>query len=809
MAFAVEQHLAAIEPAHLLWALSDEQGSLSAELLRKTGATPDALRATLLDEKKSIGEMKDIAIPDLTEETRIAIEKAVLAAHRHGHRYIGTEHLLFALLELPEGTIKAHFPWLALSEGSLRQHLMLLFKNTKGFPDLPEVHEHAMEEHDHAIQALAEEQGDEEHSKTPALDFFATELTNEDELANLPPTIGREAEMDRLMHVLSRKTKNNPVLLGEPGVGKTAVVEGLARRIVEGNVPAVLAKKRIFQLDLGSLVAGTMYRGDFESRMRQLMDELEDQPDVVLFVDELHTMLGAGAASGSLDAANLLKPALARGTARIIGATTPAEYKKAIESDGALERRFEPISVAEPTREQTRAILEGVRNFYQTFHEVSYHDDAIDAALALSEKYLPSKRFPDKAIDLLDEAGAGAHLHESGDRPEGKTIHQLRSALERISWDKKDAVLAEKFEEAQKMRVEEAALKQALETQDQWKPVRKSAQITAAEIRQVVSRLTGISLTLLVDDRARLTELDAALKTRVLGQDAAVERVAHAVRRAKLGISPANRPLASFLFLGPSGVGKTELASALAQTILAEPRAFLRLDMSEYAESYSVSKLLGSPAGYVGYRDHATLADHVKNNPGAILLFDEMEKAHPDVQHLLLQILDHGMLRDATGRQIHFHQTMVIATTNAGRDTMEKSRMGFSATEEGSEERERRVRQTLLDIFPPELVHRFDHLCVFDTLSESIMMDIVRKQLKELEARLSEHQTTVAVQDAVIATLLKGLSKQSGARDIRRSVTTNIEHPIADHLLSCKKKPPHALQISHKKTSGLQIVCKR
>lgn len=804
MAFAVEQGLPAIEPAHLLWALSDEQGSIGAELLKKAGAHADALRATLLDAPQP-PLAPNGNVPDLAEETKQTIEKAVLAAHRHGHRYIGTEHLLFGLLELATPQVKERFPWLVLSESSLRQQLLLLFKNTKGFPDLPEAHEHT-EEHEHGLPAMTEE--NDEETKMLALDYFAVELTNEEELKNIPPTIGREVEMDRLMHVLSRKTKNNPVLLGEPGVGKTAVVEGLARRMVEGHVPTALANKRIFQLDVGALIAGTMYRGDFEARMRQLLDELEEDDDVILFIDEIHTILGAGAASGSLDVANMLKPALARGNARIIGATTPAEYKRAIESDGALERRFEPIHVPEPTREQTQKMLEGARAFYETFHAVTYTPDALQAALTLSEKYLTTKRFPDKAIDLLDEAGAGAHLSNGLALP-GKTIHQLRGAIEDISWKKKEAVLAQRFEEAQALRKEEVALKQQLEEREKWVPERKTVRITEAEIRKVVSRLTGISLTLLLEESVRLKDLPNALKKRVLGQDATVERVAHAVRRAKLGLSPARRPLVSFLFLGPSGVGKTELASALAETILHEPRAFLRLDMSEYAESYSVSKLLGSPAGYVGYRDRATLVDHVKQYPGAILLFDEIDKAHPDVQHLLLQILDHGILTDATGRQIHFHQTMIIATTNAGRETLERQNMGFTAETETAEQRDRRVRNALLDIFPPELVHRFDHLCVFHTLSETVMTQIVKKQLEELATRLINHQTTIDVQDAVINTLLKDLQKQSGAREIRRLLTTSLEHPIADHLLNCKKKPPHALRVTTGTKGAVALTCGR
>ncbi len=814
LVFVVEHNGRDIEPLHLLWALSTQQGCIASEVLRKAGLSSDALTVLVNNYPSASGSEpppappwkggESTTAPVLSPAAKLVIEKAVLSASKFEHRYVGTEHLLFGLMQAAPPDVMRVFSEYQVQTKNIERNLENVFRTTAAFPDLVAM-ENALSTEtklgEHGESLLPDE------SKTPALDFFAVELTHPEAVAPMHPVFGREHEIERWMHILCRRTKNNPVLIGEPGVGKTAIVEGLAKKIIEGAVPSALAEKRIFELDLGSLVAGTMYRGEFESRLRELMDELAEHPEVILFVDELHTIIGAGSGSGSLDAANMLKPALARGLVRMIGATTPTEFKRSIETDGALERRFEPVPVPEPTLEATKKILLGVLPTYEKFHAVRYEPAAVNEALQLAARYLTNKHFPDKAIDLLDEAGAAAHVARIEPKVAKQSLHAVRAELEGIIKAKREAVLAEKFEEAVKLKNREAELRTILEPKTNATDERQVRPVTALDVRKITAAITGLSLDLLESEIERLRELEAELKALIIGQEEAVSTVAKAARRAKLQLASRERPLASFLFVGPTGVGKTELAKQLAAKILARREALLRLDMSEYSESYSVSKLVGSPAGYVGYRDKTALTDHVKAHPDAVVIFDELEKAHPDVQNLLLQILDHGTLKDATGRLINFTQTILIATTNAAQEKFERSNLGFNIAESLPARQNEEIREALHDTFRRELVGRFDQLCLFYPLAEKSLLGIIDQEIKGLQTRLVHHRAELTIEKALRKILLPANTNKHGAREIRRQIESRLEHPIADHLLDCARKQ-HQIKITSKKNGQFQLTCR-
>lgn len=804
LCFVVEQNGQNIEPIHLLWALSTQQGCIASEVLSKAGVNAEVLTALAANPSKQ-REDQGSNTPGLSPQAKKVIEKAVLSASVFEHRYVGTEHLLYGLLQTAPADIMRIFSEYQIPTKNIEKNLNNIFRTTSAFPDLS-----AME------TALATEnkpsetnEGPNEHdeSKVPALDYFAVELTHPEAVAQMHPVFGREHEIERLMQILCRRTKNNPVLIGEPGVGKTAIVEGLAKKIIDGQVPSALSEKRIFELDLGSLVAGTMYRGEFESRLRELMDELAEHPEVILFVDELHTIMGAGSSSGSLDAANMLKPALARGLVRMIGATTPAEFKRSIETDGALERRFETVNVREPDLVMTQEIISGILPTYEKFHAVKFAPEAIEEALKLSERYLTQKHFPDKAIDLIDEAGAAAHVARSGNKNKKTTLHSVRAELEKIAQDKREAIMSEQFETAIKLKAREEELRSRLEQKESPEDTRKIIEISASAVRQITAAITGLPLDLLADEIERLKNLEKSLKVEIIGQDEAVAKVTRAIRRAKLRLSDQHRPLASFLFVGPSGVGKTELGRQLGKKILAKPESLLRLDMSEYSEAFTMSKLVGSPAGYVGYRDKTALTDHVKQHPDALIIFDELEKAHPDVQNLLLQILDNGSLQDATGRTVDFTQTIIVLTTNAGQEKFERRALGFATTERqqsiGDE-----IREVLAETFRRELIGRIDHLCLFYPLNPEALLAIAKKQLHELTTRIQEHKTSVAIEDTILKRWLEKTSTKHGAREIRKIIESQIEHPLADHLLDCPNREHH-LKIRETKNGFFGLTCRK
>lgn len=807
LCLAVETKGDAITPTHLLWALGTQQGCVASEILLKAGIDTEELRAFAGD-KGSIPDQplshEQNFVPVLSEEAKNVIEKAVLTANVYEHRYIGTEHLLAGLLQTSPKELRDFFRDTKTDIRVIQVNLAAVFKTTAAFPEFPDSQKTVSD----ALQELesfaldSQDEDEEDESKTPAIDYFTEEMTLPEVVEDITPVVGREPEIRRLAKILSRKQKNNPILVGKPGVGKTAIVEGLAKKIVEGDVPPALQDRKIFQLDLAAMIAGTMYRGEFESRLRQLIDEVTDRPEVILFIDEVHTIMGAGAASGSLDAANILKPALARGDIRCIGATTPEEYKKHIEPDGALERRFQQITVKEPTKKETGKILSGVKKYYEEHHRVTYTKAALREALELADRYFPGKSFPDKAIDILDEAGASANL---GRVVKKSSVPSLKSELEDVQDQKRKAVTEERFREAIDLKKIEEKLELELDKEKKKSAKLPKVEVDADVISTTVAEMCGIPLKQLsTSEHKRLSTLSDTLKQEVIGQNKAVEQVANAVRRAKLGFARKHQPLASFLFLGPSGVGKTHLAKVLAEKVFNDSGSFLRLDMSEYAEAYTVSKLIGSPAGYVGYRETTKLTDHVKQHPHSVVLFDELEKAHPDVHNLLLQVLDDGMLTDATGRKINFRNTVIIMTTNAGRELFEGSPLGFGDQPESVKKQQSNIRELLENQFKPELLNRIHHVCLFERLTEASLEKITKKELSELKERLGEQGIHCRVTASVSKLVTKSVRAKFGARDIQRVIEEVIEHKIANELLKSSDWKD-AIRVSAKKNGQIEV----
>jgi len=661
-------------------------------------------------------------------------------------------------------------------------------RGTAQFPDLPQgpppgASPDAQAHHiEAAMDALTEfDMADTvEPIDLPALEYFATELTVDEAVADLDPVIGRSQEILRIMEILSRRTKNNPILVGDPGVGKTAIIEGLARNIVEGNVPAALLNKRIFALDLSSLIAGTMYRGEFEGRLKQIVDEAREHPEVILFIDEIHMIIGAGATSGSMDAANMLKPALARGWIRCIGATTPMEYKKHIESDGALERRFQTVGVKEPSVEDTIEILRGVRRNYEKFHSVKISDDAIVFAAEASEKYIHTNQLPDKAIDLIDEAAAALRVKKIS--PSDVSWRSLHKDLKDIRKQKREAIVEERFMDASLHKEEENRILDELEAAENRNSRRRLGTVGVKDVTAVLERVAGIKAGGLgFSERRHLIGLSKALKQHIFGQDDVIDKVSLHVRRAKMGISSHKRPLASFLFVGPSGTGKTEFASQLASYVFQDDNALIRLDMSEFVEGFSVSKLVGSPAGYVGYKDTALLTDAVKNKPNCVVLFDEIEKAHKDVHNLMLQILEHGELKDATGRSISFRNAIIVMTSNIGAHKFTDESLGFNKADASVDED---VRKILRQELRPEMLNRLDEIAVFKPLSRKDLLSVAERELLILKNHLLSKDLALEWSPDIRNRLVDSSDvKIAGARHIRRSVNEHIAGLIADTLL--------------------------
>lgn len=644
-------------------------------------------------------------------------------------------------------------------------------------------------------------------SKTPALDHFGIDLTAKAKNDLLDPMVGRSLQIARMISILNRRTKNNPVLIGEPGVGKTAIVEGLASRIVAEDVPDMLLEKRIIMLDLASVIAGTKYRGEFEERLKKLIDEVRNNKDVILFIDELHTVVGAGSAEGAIDAANILKPALSRGEVQTIGATTLDEYRKHIEKDSALERRFQPIIVPEATVEETIAVLKGIRNKYQDFHQVEISDEAIEEAAKLSKRYISDRFLPDKAIDLIDEAASLARIKRGGTSKKLKTMqNQLTDIMQQID----DAVYNQDFEYAARLKSESSVLEEKINAQVSRDKASTRVSINGEDIALVVSQTTGVPLTKLIKlETENLIKLEASLKAKVIGQDEAVESIARSIRRSRTGIADINRPIGSFVFLGPTGVGKTELARVLAREIFHDKDAMIKVDMSEFMEKHNVARLVGAPAGYVGYDEGGQLTEKVRRKPYSLILFDEIEKAHPDVFNMLLQILEDGYLTDAKGRRVDFRNTIIIMTSNVGAKLLyREALLGFNTQTKQDERQLNAMHETmkstidkeLKKVFRPEFLNRIDHIVVFRALSRTSINQIVNLQLSELATRLREKNISLKFTTSLKRLLIEtGYDPDQGARPLRRAIQSLVEDKLASALLDGTIKAGDEVKITARK----------
>ena len=766
---------------HILYGLVKEGSGVAATALNECGVTEDALREKL-ESINGTMSLVELTPDDFTPRTKRVLRAAVIISSKTGYTYVGTEHLLLAILSESDSYAVAFLEELGVSVERLAQAVS---KGMQGGAD-------------DGFGGFENESAPNGSQKGgSALDKFGRDLTQAAKNGEIDPVIGREKEIQRVIQILSRRTKNNPVLIGEPGVGKTAVAEGLALEIAKGNVPEILKDKRVVSLDLTGMVAGAKYRGDFEERIKAAIDEVKKSKNTILFIDELHTIVGAGAAEGSADAANILKPSLARGDFQVIGATTLNEYRKYIEKDAALERRFQPVKVGEPTPEQAVQILKGLRDSYEAHHKVKITDEAINAAVTLSSRYIADRYLPDKAIDLIDEGASKVRL-ASLTSPDN--VKELEDEIADYEKEKASAINEQDFERAARLRDEQKELQTKLDdAKKKWQEQQKgnSGEVTAEDIAKIVSEWTGIPVVQLTKEESeRLLNMENVLHERVIGQSEAVTAIAKAIRRGRVGLKDPKRPVGSFIFLGPTGVGKTELCKALAEAMFGDENAMLRLDMSEYMEKHTVSKLIGSPPGYVGFEEGGQLTEKVRRKPYSVVLFDEIEKAHPDVFNMLLQILEDGRLTDSQGRTVDFKNTIIIMTSNVGARliTEKQSSLGFNSENENAEESEKKdikelVTGELRKVFRPEFLNRVDDIIVFNKLNKDEIKQIAVKMLKTLENRLDKMNIKISFTDNAVSEIAdKGFDENYGARPLRRAIQNEIEDPLSEQMLEGKVK---------------------
>ncbi len=816
-----ELHHDHIGSEHLLFGIIEEISSFASEILLKNKVTAEMVRDEIV--RMNENRTSDKWQPKLTTDLREIIEKSAIIASKYQYQFIGTEHFLYGIAELEGNDARNILMSLKVSPGELKKSLLAIFENVSKFPDLLNVDEQNLNmnlgngssQMGQMGSMGAVEERPQVPGKTPALDYFTSDLSKKAHKGQIDPVIGRKPEIERLISILNRRTKNNPVLIGEPGVGKTAIVEGLALAIIKHEVPDSLLDKKIITLDMALIVAGSMFRGEFEQRLKQVIDEVRDNPNVILFIDELHTIVGAGATTGSLDAANILKPALARGEIRVIGATTLAEYKKHIEHDAALERRFQPILVEEPSHEETLKILEGLRPSYEKHHNVNITDDALKSSVELSTRYLTDRFLPDKALDLIDEASAYAKTINVKSR-NIRVVKKIEMELRRLEEEKTKAVMLQDFTTALHLKSQEDKLKK--QKSEYQKIVNRkpglAIDITGDDIARTVSTITKIPLNKLLKTEAKkLVSLEKTLQGRIVGQEEATKTIASAIRRSRIGINSPRRPIASFLFLGPTGVGKTETAKVLAQEVFEDRDALIRVDMSEFMERHNVARLIGAPAGYVGYEEGGRLTEEIRKKPYAVVLFDEIEKAHPDVFNILLQILEEGTLTDASGKHVNFKNTVIIMTSNIGIHDLTKqaTSFGFSqergksddAREKAEKEYDRvknQVLESLKSTMRPELLNRIDKVVVFRPLGMDEIKKIVSLELADTFLHIKKHQDleVTADKDAIKFISDKSYDAAQGARLIRRNIQEMIEDPLAEKIISGDLPEGSVVKISSK-----------
>lgn len=768
---------------HLLYGLVEEANGVASKVLANQGVTSAEVLKEIED---LIGINEEASITDIdaigfTPRTKRVIENAFMEARRLNSQYIGTEHLLVGIMREGDSVAVRIMMDLNVNPQKLYNEIVKTINET-----------------DSKEQGAKRGSNRGSFNSTPTLNQYGSDLTKRATEGKLDPVIGRSTEIDRVIQILSRRTKNNPCLIGEPGVGKTAIAEGLAEKIVAGDVPETLKNKRVVSVDISSMVAGAKYRGDFEERIKKSLDEVRKAGDVILFIDEIHTIVGAGSAEGAVDAANILKPLLARGEIQVIGATTTNEYRKYIEKDAALERRFSPVTVEEPSEEDAIKILEGLRDKYEAHHNVKITDDAIKAAVDLSIRYVNDRYLPDKAIDLIDEAASKVKM-QSYTKPD--SIRKLEEEIEKVNKEKEEAIATQNFEKAAKLRDKQRTKKEKLEEeQAKWKDGNTKNVITLNKenIAEVIARWTGIPAYKITETESdKLRHLEENLHKRVIGQNEAVSAVAKAIRRGRVGLTDPNRPTGSFLFLGPTGVGKTELAKALAEAMFGNEDAMIRIDMSEFMESHSVAKLIGSPPGYVGYDEGGQLTEKVRRKPYSVILFDEMEKAHPDVMNMLLQILEDGRLTDSQGRTVNFKNTIIIMTSNVGAKLItDKNKLGFAndkSAENEKQEYENIKKEVLAELkkqFRPEFINRIDDIIVFHKLNNEDINKIMEIMLKQVQKRLELQNYKVEIYDSAKELIAKkGVDNNYGARPLRRSIQNMLEDKIAEAILDGIIKP--------------------
>ena len=760
---------------HILLGLVREGEGIAAQILKNRNISLETVRQQV-ENLVGMGQQKVGQVMGYTPRTKTVLELSVDEARKLGHGYIGTEHLFLALIREGEGVAAQILMAMGLNFDIARQEIISLLKDGK-----------------EKVKPGAESAKD---ASTPSLNQYGRDLTEMARDGKLDPIIGREKEIERIIQILSRRTKNNPALIGDPGVGKTAIAEGLAQKIIQGNIPETLKGKRVVTLDISSMVAGSKYRGEFEERLKNVMNEIRESKNVILFIDEMHTIIGAGGAEGAIDASNILKPALSRGEIQAIGATTLDEYRKHVEKDPALERRFQPVTVGEPTKEEALQILEGLRDKYEAHHKVKITDEAIAAAVDLSDRYIADRFLPDKAIDLIDEAASRVRIKIFTAPPDLKKLEEEIAAMEK---EKSEAIGLQEYERAAKIRDSIKSIREQLEdNKKSWteKTSSKDSVVTEEDIAAIVSSWTGIPVTKLAEEESkRLINLESILHNRVIGQNEAVSAVSKAIRRARVGLKDPKRPVGSFIFLGPTGVGKTELSKALAEALFGDENAMIRIDMSEYMEKHTVSKLIGSPPGYVGYEEGGQLTEKVRRKPYSVILLDEIEKAHPDVFNILLQILDDGRLTDGKGRTVDFKNSVVIMTSNIGVGTIRKQAvLGFATSTNEKEDAYEKMKDNILEelkkSFRPEFLNRIDEVIVFHQLEQEHLKQIVDLMLKSLLDRIREMDINIEVTDKAKALLAeKGYDQAYGARPLRRAIQKMVEDRLSEEMLKGEINP--------------------